>query len=287
MNGSRRAAAIPLAALIPTSSAPIRPGPTVAATASTSSSVTPASRSAASTTGSTSSRWGRAATSGTTPPKPSWAFACEEITLLRMRGPRRTAAQVSSQEVSIASSTARLNPSTWGRRPQVPPPSVHPHDQGVLAVVVVVAGADAGGAEAEALVHADRAPVGDADLERERQRPPRLGDQPPHQLAGDAAAACLGGDGDVHQVPDLVVAGADHVAEEPPAGARGEADAGRLGELQHEHRQRPRRRERAPLDRDHRRQIAVGEPADLDLLGQLIGTSGKRLAHATAPRLGV
>src|SRR4051794_20522217 len=256
MNGSRRAAAIPLAALIPTSSAPIRPGPAVAATASMSSRVTPASWSAASTTGSTSSRWWRAATSGTTPPKPSWALACEEITLLRMRAPSRTAAQVSSQEVSIASSKLGLNQVT----------SVQPHDQGVLAVVVVVARTDPGGAEAEAFVHADRALVGDADLERERQLPLRLGDQTPHQPPGDAAAAVLRRDGDVHQVPDLVVAGADDIAQQLVPGTGGEADPRRLGELEYEHRQGPGGRKRTPLDRDHRGQVAVGEPPHLDLL---------------------
>src|SRR3954453_9997962 len=277
MNGSRRAAAIPLAALIPTSSAPIRPGPTVAATASMSSRATPASPSAASTTRSTSSRWWRAATSGTTPPKPSWAFACEEMTLLRIRGPSRTGGQVASQEGSIASSTSSPSPTT----------SVQPHNHGVLAVVVVVARADAGGAEPEALVHPDRAGVGPPDLELERQLPLRLGDQPPQQLPGDAGAAVLGRDGDVHQVPDLVVAGADHVAEHLVAGLGGEADPRGLGKLEHEHRQRPGGREGAPLDRDHGRQVAVGEPAHLDLVGQLIGLFVKRLAHAIAPHRGV
>src|SRR4051794_23327533 len=194
MNGSRRAAAIPLAALIPTSSAPIRPGPIVAATASTSSSVPPASRSAASTTGSTSSRWWRAATSGTTPPKPSWALACEEMTLLRIRGPSSTAAQVSSQEVSIASSRPSFKAST-SVKSLSPATSIKPHDQGVLAVVVVVARTDAGGAEAEAFVHADRTVIGDAHLESERQRSLRLLDQALHQLPGDPAAATFRCDG--------------------------------------------------------------------------------------------
>ena len=124
--------------------------------------------------------------------------------------PSRTAAQVSSQEVSIASSMVR--PSAGHVSPAT---SVQPHDQRVLAVVVVVAGTDAGGAEAEAFVHADRAVVGDAHLERERQlaaRPPRSGRR--SSCAGDAAAAVVGGDGDVHQVPDLVVAGADDVASQ-------------------------------------------------------------------------
>ena len=44
--------------------------------------------------------------------------------------------------------------------------------------------------------------------------------------------------------------------------ARREADAARLGQLEHEHRQRPRRRERAALDRDDLRQVGVGQAAD-------------------------
>ena len=43
---------------------------------------------------------------------------------------------------------------------------LEPHDQGVLAVVVVVAAAVPGAAEAEALVHRDRAVVRGPDLER-------------------------------------------------------------------------------------------------------------------------
>ena len=54
------------------------------------------------------------------------------------RGPSRTAAQVSSQEVSIARIKRRSAGSVAG--------SLQPHDQGVLAVVVVVAAAAAGAA---------------------------------------------------------------------------------------------------------------------------------------------
>ena len=82
------------------------------------------------------------------------------------------------------------------------------------------------------------------------------------QRRGDPLAAALGIDGDVHDVPDGLVARADQVPDEPPAADRGEADAGGLGELEHEHRQRPRRRERAPLDRDHLRQVGIGQAAD-------------------------
>ena len=78
------------------------------------------------------------------------------------------------------------------------------------------------------------------------------------------AAALVGVDGDVHHVPDRVVARADQVADEPPVAARRQADAARLGQLEHEHRQRPRRRERAALDRDDLREVGVGEAADVE-----------------------
>src|SRR5213594_1088853 len=52
-------------------------------------------------TASIRSRWWREASSGTTPPYSRWISACEAITFDRMARPRRTAAAVSSQEVSI------------------------------------------------------------------------------------------------------------------------------------------------------------------------------------------
>src|SRR5581483_7154064 len=63
-----------------------------------------------------------------------------------------------------------------------------------------------------------------------------------------------------HQVPDVVVASTDEVADEPAVVLRRQADARWLRELEDEHRQRPRGRERAPLDRDDRGQIAIAEP---------------------------
>ena len=96
-----------------------------------------------------------------------------------------------------------------------------------------------------------------------------LVEEPLDQLGRDAAAAALRVDGDVHQVPDVVVAGADQVADQPLGVLGREADPRRLRELQDEHRQRPRRREGAPLDRDHRGQVAVAEPAQ-DQLARLI-----------------
>ena len=74
-----------------------------------SSSPTPASARDFSITGVISSRWCLEATSGTTPPN----FECaswEETTLERTAPPSSTAAQVSSQEVSIASCGKRQAP---------------------------------------------------------------------------------------------------------------------------------------------------------------------------------
>src|SRR5207248_1521402 len=158
-----------LALLSPTSRAPIRPGPAVPATASTSSRRASASLSAASTTGLTSCTCWREATSGTTPPKWAWASACEEMTLERIRPPSVRAAQVSSQDVS----SAKIMRGAWSLIGSGTKAGCHrllqPHDQGVLAVVVVVAAADARGAKAELLVHLDRLSVGHPHLERERR----------------------------------------------------------------------------------------------------------------------
>ena len=94
----------------------------------------------------------------------------------------------------------------------------------------------------------------------------------------DPAAPVPGVDGDVHQVPDVGVARADEVAAEPGAVGGAEADPRRLRELEHEHRQRPRRLERAPLDREHRRQVAVDERAH----GRGHGRAGRRLSGLPA-----
>ena len=66
--GTDHARARALAADTPTSSAPTRPGPQVAATAATSPSATPAVTVASAITGPISSTWARPAISGTTPP---------------------------------------------------------------------------------------------------------------------------------------------------------------------------------------------------------------------------
>ena len=139
-----------------------------------------------------------------------------------------------------------------------------PHDHRVLAVVGVVPAAHAGRAEAELLVQHDRARVRLAHLERDLRIVADPLEQRGDQRGGDAAAPAVRVDGDVHHVPDRVVARADEVADQLALDLRGEADARRLGQLEHEHRERPRGRERAPLDRDDLREVGVDEAADLD-----------------------
>src|SRR5439155_1659453 len=100
-NGTSHTSANALAALTPTKRAPARPGPMVAATASTPS-VTPPSTRASAVTGVRSSTWARLAISGTTPPKRAWRSTWLETTDERMAAPlAKTAAAVSSQDVSM------------------------------------------------------------------------------------------------------------------------------------------------------------------------------------------
>src|SRR5216117_2235331 len=92
-----------------TSSAPTSPGPWVTATASTAPQPTPASTRARSTTAGRAARCARLASSGTTPPK-TLCTSCDRMTRLASSGarppPTSTAADVSSQEVSIPSTTS-------------------------------------------------------------------------------------------------------------------------------------------------------------------------------------
>src|SRR5262249_8931209 len=94
----------------PTSSAPTSPGPHVTASASSSGRVTPASEAARRITGTMVAMCWREATSGTTPPYAACTSTCEATTSERtLRPSSTTAAAVSSQEVSIPStSTAAL-----------------------------------------------------------------------------------------------------------------------------------------------------------------------------------
>ena len=85
-----------------------------------------------------------------------------------------------------------------------------------------------------------------------------------HQRVGLASALLAEVNRDVHHVPDGVVARADQVGHEPPFRQRRQADPRLLGHLEHEHRERPRRREHAPLDRRHLGQVGVAQAPDLD-----------------------
>src|SRR5262245_60936936 len=86
------------------SSEPTSPGPWVTAMPSRSGSATPAVSRARLMTGKMTSMWRRDASSGTIPPYGAWTSSCEATMFDRiLRPPSRTAAAVSSQEVSIPS----------------------------------------------------------------------------------------------------------------------------------------------------------------------------------------
>ena len=164
-----------------------------------------------------------------------------------------------------------------------------PHDQGVLTVVVVVGAPAPRGAKAEALVHLDRGAVRGAHLQRVLlARAVGQLEQALDERGGDALAAEPVVDRHVHQVPHPVVAGADQVADQPIAARRGQADPGRLAQLQHEHRQRPGSRERATLDRDHAGEVGVGQAADVGvcvigaLRREVAGSRGSTVAGGLA-----
>src|SRR5262245_3181747 len=89
----------------PTSSAPARPGPAVTATASTADNATPASAIARSTTAGSAVRCARLASSGTTPPK-TLCTSCDRMMRLASSPFTRTAADVSSQDVSMPRTTS-------------------------------------------------------------------------------------------------------------------------------------------------------------------------------------
>ena len=271
-SGSRRAAASPLAVATPTSSAPTSPGPCVTATSSTSSSV------------------------GAGPGERVVDDGVDQLEVVARGDLRHDAAEAVVHALGGDDVGADLAVAGDDRRARVVARRLErqdrltrrrvrdvveraaqrrgraPHDHGVLAVVLVVAPAHPGGAEAEAVVERDRAVVGAADLERVlRVRVVDALEQRGEQRRGDPVPAPVGVDGHVHDVPDRVVARADEVARELPVDERGEADPRRLGQLEHEHRQRPRGRERAALDADDLREIRVGQAADVDRGGRRSG----------------
>ena len=154
-----------------------------------------------------------------------------------------------------------------------------PHDQRVLVVVVVVAAAHARRCESRTTRTSGSPrrwrPAPRACSARGR-RPPRAGARSARSRR--RARRWSSSHRDVHQVPDGVVARADQVADQLAVVERADADAGRLRELEHEHRQRPGRRERAALDRDHVRQVAVRRAG---------GSSGRARSAASVAPLGL
>ena len=126
----------------PTINAPTRPGPLVAATASTSSWWIPASRRARWVRERIASTCARAATSGTTPPNRACSSTCDDITLESITPSRTTPTAVSSHEVSnpITVRTRLIRPPGSDReaRPMRGRIDIdRPHDDGVLFVLVV------------------------------------------------------------------------------------------------------------------------------------------------------
>jgi len=139
---------------------------------------------------------------------------------------------------------------------------------------------DAAGLEAETLVQADRLRVRDAHLER--VAPSRVGgrdlEEALEERRGDAATPEGGRDGHVHDVPRVDVARDERIADELALLEVGpERDRAGLAQLGSEHRARPGRRVRGPLDLLDRVQVPLLEAAQLDVHGPLRGfASGAR-----------
>src|ERR1051325_6811175 len=201
------AMATALAAAIPTSSAPTRPGPTVTATASIPGKATPASSRARSIIGLIASRWAREAISGTTPPNRSWRWAWLDSRLERtVRPSSTTATAVSSQEVSMPSRSIWRSGTDVVRDLADDPLElapvfrgadvIGPHHHGVLVGLLIVVLADAHRAETDPAVQALGAPVGDPDLERDGPGP--VAHRFLDQLVQQSGADLLAVEGGVH-----------------------------------------------------------------------------------------
>src|SRR5918995_2194055 len=264
ISGAPVANAIDLAAAIPTSSAPTRPGPTVTATPSSSRNPHPAVSSAASISGLSAWTCARLASSGTTPPKRSCTSTWLAMRLASTVSLSTTATAVSSHDVSMPS-TFTARPSRSGlrrrRRPEgsrdlgsqavgepVEQPAqarselgvadpVQPHDQRVLADLLVVVLPDPDGSETEPRVQPLGPPVGDADLERHGLGAHVEGrqDQIVQEARADLLALAFGIDGDVGHVGLFPVADQPAVPHDLPVEARDEvAPVPRLGHLRQE-----------------------------------------------------
>src|SRR5512132_1198056 len=292
ISGAPVASAIDLAAAIPTRSAPTRPGPTVTATPSRSPNPHPAVSSAASISGVSASTCARLASSGTTPPKRSCTSTWLAMRLASTVSRSTTATAVSSHDVSIPN-TFTARPSRSGLRvvgeersrdlgakavgelveqPTQARPElgvadpVQPHDQRVLADLLIVVLPDADGAEPEPGVQPLGTPVGDADLERHGLGAHVVGrqDQIVQQARADLLALAFGIDGDVGHVGLFPVADEPSVADDLPIDACNEvAPVPRLGHLREEQVGAPRARVDLAFDRHDATEVAPAHPGHL------------------------
>src|SRR3954468_5430904 len=250
ISGTPVANAIDFAAAMPTSSAPISPGPTVTATPSRSPNPTPAASRASSSSGVNASTCARLATSGTTPPNRSCSATCVAMRFERTSRSSTTATAVSAHDVSIPrtfiANRARRSgvradrlgdgPHQLGelravrRRADL----VEPHDQCVLVDLLVVVLANADRSEAEPRVDALRRPVRHPHLERDRvgAHVDTGEDQVVQDPAPDPRALVHRVDGDVRDVRLLAVADHAAVADDVTIDPRDEvAPVARLGHL--------------------------------------------------------
>src|SRR5512141_646854 len=277
ISGAPVANAIAFAPARPTTSAPTSPGPIVTATASMSAKRHPACSSASSRSGFSASTWARLASSGTTPPKRACRSTWLEMTFESATRSSTTATAVSSQEVSI--------PRTFTERPsrasalgervhelaelaaerRVADP-VDPHDERVLADLLVVVLAHADGSEPEPPVQPLRAPVRHAHLERDRLGPHLDGvrDEVVQEPRADLVPVVERIHGDVRDVGLLAVADETAVADDLPVHAGDEVAAIRaLGHLREEQVRAPRTRVDLTLDRHDAAQVAAAHPRHL------------------------
>src|SRR5262245_37536424 len=246
-----------LAAAMPTSRAPTSPGPAVTATPSRSSNPRPARSSAPSISGVSASTCARLASSGTTPPNRSCNLTWLARRLASTVSSSTTATPVSSHEVSIprtfigrpsfgcrAGGGSRSRGSdALGQLVDQPPGAraalrradpVEPHDERVLADLLVVVLSDPHRSKAEPRVQPLRAPVGHPDLQRHGLgvHVHGSGDQVVQQPGADLLALALGIDGDVGDVCLLAVADQPAVADDLAIEARDQvAPVPRLGHL--------------------------------------------------------
>src|SRR3990172_2827656 len=281
ISGARVASAIDLAAATPTRSAPTRPGPTVTAIPSSSSNPSPVSSSACSRSGFRASTWARLASSGTTPPKRSCTSTWLASRFARTTPSWTIATPVSSQEVSMPRTRTWLLASNalgadalgqlvdeLGQAAAVARVAdlIEPHDQRILADLLVVVLAYTHRAEPEPPVEPLCPPVRHAHLERDRLGADRdrLDDQIVEQTRGDLLPVAQRVHGDVRDVRLLAVADHPAVADDLSVDPRDEVAAVLgLGHLGQEQGGAPRTREDLPLDRHHTPKVATAHPGHL------------------------